>query len=388
MWKKWVETTISMQSEYVSKPLKEIKFTPGNVSKSHHLPNGRFTNPWISAGKPIGFLSFFRNFKDFNWKNMRTVPPIEERVPVDNVDFSLLSKIHTNEVKEYSVTWLGHSSFLIIWNGVKIITDPVFSQRCSPFSFMGPKRFTQPPCNIADLLPIDLVLISHCHYDHLDRETIKQIGNKAHYIAPLKTGYLLKKFGILNGNISEMDWHDEIEIGFGSQHGYDRNLKINCTPAQHGANRWIWDRDAYLWCSYIIQDSKAKLFFAGDTGYRKVPRGVVGDAVLDYPHNPSFKEIGEKFKEIDVALIPIGAYSPKHVFSLVHADPFDAACIFRDIRAKRFHPMHYGTFTLTDEPHNEPPVKALEALTRLGISPDVFVAQHIGQTVRYKFGNK
>ena len=339
------ETAIHM-SEALSKNVdgKQIVFTPGQAVKSHHLKNGRFKNPWLSAGNgiPINPWNFIRYWRDFNWKNMRTVPPVEERVPIENIDFPLLAKIHSQEVKDYSVTWLGHSSFLIIWNGVKIVTDPVFSQRCSPFSFMGPKRYTQTPCKISELFPIDLVLISHCHYDHLDKATIKEIGNQAHYIVPLKTSSLLKKWGITSTNISELDWHDSIDIDFGSKHGADKKLKINCTPAQHGANRWLWDRDAYLWCSYVIQDTKSKLFFAGDTGYRKVPRGIIGDAVLDYPHNPEFKAIGDKFKEIDVALLPIGAYSPQHIFSLVHADPYDAACIFRDIKAKKFHPMHYG----------------------------------------------
>ena len=337
-----------MNLESVAKIVDSIAIikTPSLLAKPHHLPNGRFTNPWVSAGKPIGFFSIIKHFRDINWKRYRSIPPINERVPVQQVDFLLLKQITEKQTNtNYSVTWLGHSSFLIVWNGVRILTDPVLSQRCSPFSFLGPKRYTQPAVelkNISDMFPIDLVLISHCHYDHLDAATIKAIGNQAHYIVPLKTSPLLTGFSIKPSHITELDWHEQLDIDFGN----GNKLQINCTPAQHGSARWFWDRDAYLWCSYVVQDTTAKFFFAGDTGYRKVPRGIFGDAVLNYPHNPEFKAIGDKFKDIDVALLPIGAYSPKHVFSLVHADPYDAACIFKDIKAKKFHPMHYGSHYL------------------------------------------
>eukprot|EP00834_Sanchytrium_tribonematis_P006968 NODE_571_length_5897_cov_0.529148.p1 type:complete len:356 gc:universal NODE_571_length_5897_cov_0.529148:1215-2282(+) len=353
-----------------------LNFNKSTAPKDHHLPNGKFKNPWASAGPPHAFKDILSMFKEIKFSEINNLPPSSETIPLVPVNFTKLNQI--SDKNGYSVTWLGHSCFLIIWNGVRILTDPVFSQRCSPFSFAGPKRYTQPPCKITDLKNIDLCLISHCHYDHLDQQTIKLIGNQCHYIVPLKTTKLLRQVGIEDANISEMDWFDNCEIEW-----QGKSLKVTCTPAQHSTARGIFDKDAYLWCSYVISAKDKNIFFAGDTGYRRVPRDVNGDKVLDYPCNPSFKQIGETFKQMDVCLLPIGAYSPKHFMSLVHVDPFDAACMFKDLNGIKFHPMHYGTFKLTIEPHHEPPKLAIESLQRLGIDTKVFDALKIGETREY-----
>lgn len=325
--------------------------------KLHHLASGRFCNPWPSAGTPHGFWDIVALMKDTHFREMYRVPTKEECV--DSVPLEPSS--------QYSVTWLGHASFLISWNALRIVTDPVFSQRCSPFSFMGPKRYTQPPCAVKDILPVDIVLISHCHYDHLDLDTLKQIGNDPLYVVPLNTASLLHGVGI--HNVIEMDWHDTLTVA---------NTTIHCKPAQHGTARGLFDRDAYLWCSYVIQSGDRTAYFAGDTGYRRV--GTDTEDVSEMPYNPTFEEIGRQFGAIDVAMLPIGAYSPRHFMSLVHADPVDAVCMFKDLKAKHMIPMHYGTFRLTDELPMAPLDMAKKALKDMGYPLDVLHTLAIGGT--------
>ena len=167
-----------------------------------------------------------------------------------------------------------------------------------------------------------------------------------------------------------MDWGDKLKIG---------NVAIHCTPAQHGTARGIFDRDAYLWCSYVIESQSKTVFFAGDTGYRRVPKAVADR--FSYPCNPEFKLIGNQF-DIDVALLPIGAYSPRYFMSLVHTDPIDAACLFKDLKAKHLVPMHYGTFRLTDELPMAPIDLLKDALGRLDIDDRVLAQLSLGGTLR------
>ncbi|MBK8396558.1 MAG: MBL fold metallo-hydrolase [Leptospiraceae bacterium] len=227
-----------------------------------------------------------------------------------------------------SFTWIGHASVLIQLDGKNILTDPIWSERCSPISFIGPKRYTNPGLKIEDLPPIDIVIISHNHYDHLDIPTLKFLDNrdKPTFFVGLGNKELLTNEGL--SNIVQLDWWD-IRI--------EKNLKINFTPTQHFSGRGIFDRGESLWGSYVIEGKLESFYFAGDTGYFA-----------------GFKEIGKRFPNIDVAILPIGAYEPRWFMKPVHMNPEDTVLAFQDLGAKYLLPMHYHTFVLTDEALDEP----------------------------------
>lgn len=219
--------------------------------------------------------------------------------------------------------FVNHSSFLIQHQDVNILTDPIWSKRCSPFQFAGPKRM-RPPGLAFEVLPkIDIVLISHNHYDHLDRLTIKEL-NKQHqptYIAPLGMKQIMSKFGCQK--IIVLDWWESCQVN---------NLRITATPANHFSSRGIRDRNTSLWCGYHIQSENKKIHFVGDTGYSSV-----------------FKEIGNRLGPMDISFIPIGAYLPEWFMSPIHVNPHESIKIHFDIKSKQSVAMHFGTFPLADD---------------------------------------
>ncbi|KAF8641647.1 hypothetical protein AX16_009873 [Volvariella volvacea WC 439] len=305
-------------------------------------------------------------------------------------------------------TWLGHACFLVefptrsegVSRGVRVLFDPVFSDRCSPSQWVGPKRFTQPPCKIEELPEVDAVVISHNHYDHLDTHTIRTIfkhqSRPPHFFAPLGNGPWFDSVGIPKSHTHIMDWWDtkRIEVAVpGKENGDGEEQKVaidlTCTPAQHMTGRGIHDRFKTLWASWsaveVVPEPQAasgvtptKVFFGGDTGYRAVMDHENEDEV---PTCPVFKEIGEKFGGFDLALIPIGAYQPRRFMSPFHCAPQDSVRLFQDIRAKRALGMHWGTWVLTSEEVTEPPKRLAQECEKLGIEAGRFTTCEIGESL-------
>lgn len=227
------------------------------------------------------------------------------------------------------ITYVNHSTFLIQTDSLNILTDPVYSERVSPFSFAGPKRMRPPGIRFEDLPNIDLVLISHNHYDHLDINTIKKIQAAFDplFITPLGVDLYLNKNGV--SKTISLDWWEETTVS--------DSIDIAAVQAQHFSSRGPFDRDKTLWAGFVIKSQKGNIYFAGDTGY-----------------NTFFKEIGERYSPIKTALIPIGAYIPRWFMSPVHVDPVQAIQIHKDVKAELSIGMHFGTFPLADDGHDDP----------------------------------
>lgn len=258
---------------------------------------------------------------------------------------------------EPTLTWVGHATFLIQIAGLNVLTDPVFSRRVSPFSFAGPERLAPLGLTLAELPPVDLVLVSHNHYDHLDDAAVRAIAaaNPAvEFAVPLG----LKRWFAARGleRVVELDWWQSAALG---------EAKVTALPTQHFSGRGLRDRNATLWCSLLLEAGGQKIYFAGDTGYSK-----------------DFAEIGAAHPGIDLALLPIGAYDPRWFMRSVHVDPEEAVQMFQDLGARHAAAMHWGTFRLTTEALDEPPRRLTKALEAAGIAPKHFFTMQHGEMRR------
>jgi N-acyl-phosphatidylethanolamine-hydrolysing phospholipase D len=257
------------------------------------------------------------------------------------------------------VTWVGHASLLIQLDGLNILTDPMWSERASPVQFAGPRRHPAPGIAFEDLPPLDVVLQSHNHYDHLDSATVRHLvrsHREASWFVPLGLASFVQKRGARAGAIVELDWWQESSV---------RSLRITATPAQHFSSRGIGDRGDTLWCGFALTGSNARrVYFAGDTGY-----------------HPEFGTIGERCGPFDVALMPIGAYEPRWFMRYLHMNPEEAVAAFRSLNARVMVPMHWGTFKLTDEAMDEPPIRARAAWDAAGLPPSGYRQLAHGETL-------
>jgi N-acyl-phosphatidylethanolamine-hydrolysing phospholipase D len=254
-----------------------------------------------------------------------------------------------------TLTWVGHDTFLLQAAGLNILTDPHFTKRTSPVNWAGPERLAPLGLALKDLPPIDLVLISHNHYDHLDERTVKWLSRHnpdALFIVPLGVKRWFQRRRL--GNTIELDWWQA--------HVADR-FKVTAVPVQHFSGRTATDRNRTLWCGFVLEIAGKKLFFAGDSGYSK-----------------DFADIGAAFAPFDLALIPIGAYEPRWFMRAMHVNPEEAVRIHRDVGAKQSVAMHWGTFRLTEEPLDEPPKHLAIALKDAGIPADEFWVMQHGET--------
>jgi N-acyl-phosphatidylethanolamine-hydrolysing phospholipase D len=281
-------------------------------------------------------------------------------VPIAKPDFKNI----LDPSEQAQITWLGHSSFLIQYQGLNILTDPILSDRASPVGFAGPKRLVDMPIKFEHLPTIDFIVISHNHYDHLDLDTILKFGNNTLYIVPLKLKEWFVNEGIATNKVIEFDWWDKRFFHSDSDTN-NATITFTATPSQHWSARGLFDRYNSLWASWHIQIGNFSLWFAGDTGYNEV----------------QFKEIGQHFSSIDLALIPIGAYAPRWFMQPQHVNPEEAIKIHQDINAKKSIGMHWGTFQLTAEPILEP-LTRLQTAHRSGlISKEEFTTISIGETL-------
>lgn len=316
------------------------------AAQSHHTYDG-FRNPYP------GFKE--RDFSDFlRWSvwdrltGKKPKHPATYSFPLADNDGSYLRANHT----DFTVTWVGHSTLLIQIEGVTILTDPIWSKRSSPVKFAGPKRQVPPGLALKDLPPVDLVIISHDHYDHLDKETLKKLGNKPFYLVPLGIGSILEDLDIKR--YAELDWWDTITFN---------KLEIICTPAQHFSGRNPLHQNKTLWASWAIRGREHSFYYGGDSGYFT-----------------GFSEIGKKFGPFDVAALPIGAYQPRWFMGPVHMDPDEAVRAYLDLKARYFVPIHWGTFQLADEPLDEPPQKLRQSIKARNLPQNNFLILKHGQT--------
>ena len=254
------------------------------------------------------------------------------------------------------VTIVGHASALIQAGGLNVLTDPVWSERASPVSFAGPRRVWAPGIPFDSLPPIDAVLLSHNHYDHMDLATLRRLNTQHSplMVAPLGNDVILRR-AIPGVRAVAGDWWDHIDIGKGGE--------VTIVPAYHWSSRTGRDRRMALWCGFMLNSGGGSAYFAGDTGY--------GNGRI-------FHEVRQKIGRPDLALIPIGAYAPRWIMSTQHTDPNEAVQILENLEAGRAVGIHWGVFQLTDERRDEPPELLLEALARRGIAENRFPAGQPG----------
>lgn len=253
----------------------------------------------------------------------------KDSIPHQSSDIPVVSLTSRNlkTMEDYSVIRLAHSCLLFKLENKFILTDPVFSKRASPFTWVGPKRFHDMPIDIQSLPPIHAVIISHDHYDHLDKKSIKALYHKVDYFyTPLKVGKRLECFGVPSSKIIELAWNE--------QH---KNNEFNfiCTPAEHFSGRTLWDKNTTLWSSWVIQAPKAKLFFGADGGY------------FD-----GFKEIGWNYGPFDMSFLEAGAYNT--LWEEIHMLPHQTIQAHKDLQAKSLFPIHNGSFNLSSHAWYEP----------------------------------
>ena len=254
-----------------------------------------------------------------------------------------------------TVTWVGHSTLLVQMDHLTFLTDPIWSETPSPVSFVGPRRFQPPGVAMEDLPPIDFVVISHNHYDHLDRPTLRTLAERSAdtvFLVPAGNGDLLRGDDI--ANVVELDWGESHDIG---------GVRVTCLPAQHWSKRGLADDLRALWSSWAVVGEERSFYFAGDTG------------AFD-----GFARIGEILGGFDLAAVPVGAYEPRAMMRESHLDPEEAIDAAIALRARRALAMHFGTFDLSDEPLDEPPRRFLEAARARGLSEEAAWVLKIGET--------
>jgi N-acyl-phosphatidylethanolamine-hydrolysing phospholipase D len=262
-----------------------------------------------------------------------------------------------------TLTWVGHTSFLLQMAGLNILIDPIWSERASPLQFAGPRRWVSPGVEFDRLPPIDVVVLSHDHYDHLDASTIARLAERypaAVWYAPLGTADFLRHRGARE--VVERDWWDEGNVG---------SLHLTCVPAQHFSGRTLGKRNSTLWCGWVLRAPDRTVFFAGDTGL-----------------HPEFGSIAAQCGPVDVAILPIGAYEPRWFMGSVHMNPEDCVKATAQLKTaqngKRLivAAAHWGTFKLTDEPMDEPPALMRQEWRTSGLdNQDLWIMRH-GETRR------
>lgn len=269
-------------------------------------------------------------------------PGAAPRVPYDSAAIA----------RSPSLTWIGHSTFLVRMDGVTFLTDPIFSERASPLSFAGPRRMVPPGVPLEALPAVDFVLLSHDHYDHTDARSVKELARRGvTFVVPTGLAEWVRRAG---GNAIELDWWQAVE-----RHG----VRIQSVPAQHFSGRSLMDRSRRRWSGWVVSGPTRRFYHAGDTGY------------------PAESEtIGKRLGPIDLAAVPIGAYRPAAMMHPVHTTPEEALQIGLDVRARHIVAMHFGTFDLADEPLDEPPRRFRAEAERLGLGPDRAWILNVGET--------
>jgi N-acyl-phosphatidylethanolamine-hydrolysing phospholipase D len=310
--------------------------------------DGRFAN----ASGPLSHGSFGVRFPFFLRRiagNFRSRPGAPERMANDGA-FLRENAQHSTP----TVTWIGHATLLVQMDHVTFLTDPIWSDSASPVSFVGPRRFVAPGVALEDLPPIDFVVVSHNHYDHLDLATLSALAERdgrTRFLVPVGNGALLRENGI--ARVEELDWGESVEHA---------GVVVQCLPAQHWSKRGIADDQQALWASWAVRGAERRFYFAGDTGY------------FD-----GFARIGAALGPFDLAALPIGAYEPVKMMQASHLNPEESVRAAVDLRARRAMAMHFGTFDLSDEPLDEPPRRFRDAAATSPLGADRVWVLRIGE---------
>jgi N-acyl-phosphatidylethanolamine-hydrolysing phospholipase D len=316
----------------------------------HHTADG-FRNNYAHDPKESFWL--------WKWEQLRhgvpAPPPGGWQIPHMKTDAAFLRVNRT----EPTATWIGHASFLLQLGGLNILVDPHFSPRASPVAFAGPERIVALPLDIAQLPPIDVVVVSHNHYDHLDTDTVKRLAAMHDagplFLVPLGLKAWFNENGIIR--VEELDWWQAREVS---------GVRFTLVPVQHWSKRTLLDTNRTLWGGWVIAGAGLNVVHTGDLGYSQDAR-----------------DIGERLGPFDLAFIPIGAYAPRWFMKTMHVDVPEAVRVRTDLRASRAVGMHWGTFEhLTDEPLDEPPRELAKQRAAHGLSEEEFAVMKIGETRR------
>lgn len=295
----------------------------------HHTADG-FRNPPNSPKRDGSLAVRLKFFASIVWQQIKgrnDALPEGHSLPAADVADQL------EQAGPNSVTWIGHATFLVNLGGVKILTDPVFSRRASPVSFAGPKRLVPPAIPLEQMHGVDIIVISHSHYDHLDLETLRNIPDREAITVVVPLGLGKYAMGMGFKAIHEVDWNESVSIG---------DVEVTAYPAVHWSNRSPFDVNKTLWMSYALHGNGATVFHTGDTE----------------THPTVFKEIGADLKAryngCDVGLMSVGAYAPRPMMRGAHMDPEGGVQVGLDLGCRAMVPMHWGTFILSLEPLSEP----------------------------------
>jgi L-ascorbate metabolism protein UlaG (beta-lactamase superfamily) len=308
--------------------------------RSDHFDGRRFFNPFQRRQQSLADL----------WRWMRTRERTAWPASLPLAAHQPPAPVAPGEV---ALTFIGHSTFLIRTSRTVVITDPVFTSHAGPFGITGPRRVRPAALSPSQLPSIDFVLLSHNHYDHLQLSSLALFEGTP-VVAPLGVGRYLHRGSHGEEGARELDWWQTVRL---------RDADVTCVPAQHFSARTPWDRNRTLWCGFVVRVDGVTIYFAGDSGY-----------------SPQFAEIGARCPDIDIALLPIGAYEPRWFMTPVHMNPDEAVRAHLDVGARRSIGMHFGTFQLTDEGIDEP-LQALDDARRAhGVAGETFRTLDFGET--------
>jgi L-ascorbate metabolism protein UlaG (beta-lactamase superfamily) len=278
---------------------------------SAQFSEGKFRNP--SGARPDVQGSRLSVMAEFFFRRGRREPPAPLPVERPHEAWSLRPS------GGFRVTWLGHSTVLLEMDGHRILTDPVFGERASPFRFAGPKRFHPAPARLSELPPLDAVLLSHDHFDHLCQSTMAELARgRVPIVTALGVGAHLEGFGVDPGRITELDWHEQTQVG---------GVRFTATPSQHFSGRSLTDANTTLWASWVVETDRRKVFFSGDTGLM-----------------PELGDTGRRYGPFDLVMLEIGAFHPS--WGTIHLGPENALTAFEMLGGGTLLPVHWGTFNL------------------------------------------
>ncbi len=321
---------------------------PKTWTLSDHFDGNRFFNPTLPKGSAPSPGSIFRMLRESrsrwpDWVENKGTPRLSETLAAGDV----------------AITFVNHVTFLIQTGGITILTDPVWSARASPFRQIGPRRVRKPGVAFEDLPTIDIIVLSHNHYDHLDTATLRRLRQSfaPTVLAAAGDARIVRPLGFKD--MHELDWWDDIQ--------FNDMLKITFVPAQHFSARGAFDRQKSLWGGYMIETFGRRVYFSGDTGY-----------------SSHFSDIKTRLGSPDIAMLGIGAYEPRWFMKSMHMNPAEAVNAHHDLGSKQSIGMHFGTFQLSAEAIDQPPLDLERALSENGIPESEFVTLHEGETRIYR----
>lgn len=313
-------------------------------SSSDHFDGERFFNPTLPKNAIPGLSKVFKMLREPRpkypkWVDNNATPQLNLPLKPDQA----------------ALTFVNHATFLIQLPGMNILTDPIWAWKAGPFGFTGPKRIRKPGIDFDALPNIDLLLLSHNHYDHFDKATLKKISNRFSPKVLIAAGdrQLTKSCGFTD--IHEFDWWEHIDI--------NDNVKITYAPTQHFAARGIRDRMKSLWGSYLIHHRSKRIYFGADSGY-----------------STHFADINKRLGAPDIAMLGMGAYEPRWFMRPMHMNPAEAVKAHQDLASKLSIGMHFGTFQLSTEAFDQPKIDLKQALSEAGISESNFITLNEGET--------